>query len=463
MRRRLITPDDFANAVRHGSAAPEAVLCRAAPGDPEFGANGRTVGYTLSTPVVARDNHTIAADAWQTDNYLRNPVFLWCHDDSQLPIGRMVELGTVGDALKGVVEYADRDLNPFADMVYQLVRAGYLNAVSVSWGPIAYRFSTDKSRPGGIDFTKVDLFEVSQVPLPANPDALAEARRAGIDTGPLRQWAERLLDTGDSMLIPRHELETLRRAAKMPAPATSTRSVPEPAAPAVEPVASAPTARNLSAFFKRGLYHVGWLAWILEDLDCLTESVNWEAALEEDGSAVPAMMAEAMQKLGAILIAMTTEEVAELIADPDTPDPDGTEDDAVTRGILHALGRLHQGDIAVLRSVRDVLQAHRRGDRLIVTNATSRSVIARFGRTGRVLSAENERCLRDAHDMMTRGCEMVRSVFEQCDAVVETASAEDQAGDSTASPTGMDNEEEQRAIRARRARALIVAGELFAE
>ncbi len=180
-----------------------------------YAANGRVVRYVLSTPAVGRDQHTVAADAWVLTNYLKNPVFLWAHDDTLPPIGRMVEIGTFSDQLKGNVEYADRDVNPFADTVYRLVRGGYLNAVSASWRPLEWSYARDKDRPGGIDFTKVDLLEVSQVPLPALPAALAEARSRGIDTLPLYHWAERALDLGGGVL-PRTELEELRRSAKMP-------------------------------------------------------------------------------------------------------------------------------------------------------------------------------------------------------------------------------------------------------
>ena len=217
--RPLFPSSQFVAAAQSGGAR-SAIFARESTSRaaPEVGQNGRVVRYVFSTPAVGRDMHTIAADAWQTKNFERNPVFLWAHDDEQPPIGRVVELGSVNGVLKGNVEYADRDLYPFADTIYQLVRAGYINAVSTSWLPIdgGWRFSQDKSRPGGIDFTKVDLLEVSQVPIPAVPGALAEARSRGIDTGPIYEWAEKILDKGGFASVPRSEIEALRRAAKMP-------------------------------------------------------------------------------------------------------------------------------------------------------------------------------------------------------------------------------------------------------
>lgn len=77
----------------------------------------------------------------------------------------------------------------------------------------------------------------------------------------------------------------------------------------------------------RSLYHVGELAYALDQLGWLRDSAGYEAELEGDGSAVPAMIGEAMQQLGAALVAMTAEEVAELLATakPDADDVAGLE------------------------------------------------------------------------------------------------------------------------------------------
>lgn len=194
-----------------------APLFRDAAGIDLSNSSDRLISYILSDPSVGRDNHTIAADAWDLRPFLRNPVFNWAHDTDQPPIGRVVDIGTRGNQLIGTVEYADRDTYPFADTIFRLVKQGYLNAVSTSWIPREWKFSSDRSRPGGVDFSKVELLEVSQVPVPALPTALVTARAQGIDTGPLYEWAERMLDTSSTGIFPRAELETLRRNAKMPA------------------------------------------------------------------------------------------------------------------------------------------------------------------------------------------------------------------------------------------------------
>src|SRR5258708_2486175 len=326
--RRLYTIDEFAKLPDQQRDAESLGVTMASLGTPEFGESGRLVTYTFSTPAVGRDLHTVAPDAWQLDNFQRNPVFLWFHDDSQPPIGRVIDIGDVNGKLKGTVEYADRDLSPFADMIYRMVKARYVNAVSTSWQPIAWKFATEKARAGGVDFTKVDLLEISQVPIPALPSALAEARANGIDTAPMVTWAERLLDTAGMTLVPRAELEILRRASM----SKPTKPIRDPAAAqgAVSRALKTKHDRALSRapktpVFQRGLYDVAQLCYALSQLGYLHDSAEYEAALEEDESPVPAMLGEGLVKIGRGRSAMTQEEGPELLEDQEEGEEGGED------------------------------------------------------------------------------------------------------------------------------------------
>lgn len=124
----------------------------------------------------------------------------------------MVDISEVGGKLRGTVEYADADLSPFANSIFRMAKEGYLNATSVSWLPREWSYSSDRSRPGGIDFSKVELLEVSQVPVPALPSALVTARSAGMDTAPFAAWAARALRSPGVTIDPK-QLEAIRSAA----------------------------------------------------------------------------------------------------------------------------------------------------------------------------------------------------------------------------------------------------------
>ena len=196
-----------------------AILLRAsARGEPLAAASGRSVTFVASDPSVGRDMHTIQPGAWQAANFLRNPVFLWSHRADEPPIGRVTNLYTTARArLMAAVEYAERDAYPFADTIDQLVKQGFLSAVSTGWIPLEWKAARDRSQPGGLDFTLVELLELSQVPVPALPTALAAGRAAGVDITPFAAWAERALDrprpAEGRTAITREDLVMIRNAA----------------------------------------------------------------------------------------------------------------------------------------------------------------------------------------------------------------------------------------------------------
>ena len=76
--------------------------------------------------------------------------------------------------MRGTVEYADADLNPFGDMIYRMVKKGFINATSISWLPLEWKFSTDRTRQGGIDFIKEDLLEIAYLSLGRALDVFSE-------------------------------------------------------------------------------------------------------------------------------------------------------------------------------------------------------------------------------------------------------------------------------------------------
>jgi HK97 family phage prohead protease len=401
--RRLYSIEQFAKLDKPLQRDSEVSIATCSMEDPEFVDGGRVVNYTFSTPAVGRDNHTVAPDAWMLQNYLRNPVFLWAHDDTLPPIGRVIDIGNVNGKLKGSVEYATRELNPFADTIYQLVRAKYLNAVSTSWQPLEWDFSSDRKRPKGIDFEKVDLLEISQVPIPALPEALAEARSRGIDTGPLREWAERMLDTGGMIIVPRAELETLRRAAKM---SKTTRSQPK-----AEDTLKAKHERALRRapkipVFKRGLYDVANLCHMLCQIGYAHESSEYEAALEGDDSEVPEMLGEALVQLGEALKAMAEEEVNELL---EAHDP-GDDDDGDEEELVRSLPAKTRAFIAAAKSPR--ARAWRTGIAL--------------ARAGHELSPTNEDHLESASEHQDRAMKHHKDMGDSHGAAAEhLATAED--------------------------------------
>ena len=170
--------------------APSAVLSDTL----ETATSDRTITFVLSTPEVARDGHTLAASGWDTDAYMRNPVVLFAHDNSSTDtvIGRMDRIWTEGDRLMGQARFMEASLNPLAETVYQMVRQGFLSAVSVGFIPLDGKPAKGRGH-GAFDFTRQELLEVSVVPVGAHPAALVMGRAANFDAQPMLDWARRFV------------------------------------------------------------------------------------------------------------------------------------------------------------------------------------------------------------------------------------------------------------------------------
>ena len=237
---------------------------------PDVDAANNTVDYQFSDESVGRDGHIVKNSAWQLDNFQKNPVFLWAHDDSQPPIGRVTNLRVAGGALRGSVRYAP---TPFAASIYQLVRGKFLNAVSTSWQPLQYDRMADGS--SGLIFTSVDLLEISQVPIPALPTALATARKR-INTRPIYEWAVAAIDRKRFGNIDRPLIEAICRAAR---PVSAGRG-------------------------KRQAIARAWQARVQEQ--------NVDDLLQDDGEVGRALRAERAERLKAGPVARTTPTLAAL-------------------------------------------------------------------------------------------------------------------------------------------------------
>jgi HK97 family phage prohead protease len=267
-------------------------------------------------------------------NYRNNPVVLADHD-STFPIGTAEVLVT--DArVEALITFAPVGAAAKADEYCALAKSGVLRAVSIGFLPVESQPMDPRKPYGAQRYRSWELLELSVVAVPANPSATVIARAA-------------------------------RRGSRM----------------------AKKTAPKLT---RKGLYEVGWLARILADLGYLEDCVEFEEAIEEDGSQVSAQLLAAMAQLGQVLLAMTAEEVAELIGDTGADDAGGADAPGMT---------------AVIESFKSLSVA---------------DVVANF-KAGRVLSAANCAKLKDAIGHHDKGMALIADVL---------ASAE--GGDLSADP-----------------------------
>jgi HK97 family phage prohead protease len=189
---KFVEGEDFHRLARRGEDGGTPVRTERGNAVRQIDERTRTISFVFSDGSVDRMGDTVDPAGWVLDDFLRNPVALWAHDSYSPPIGRARDVRSDGARLLGDVEFIPADTYPFAETVFRLVAGGWLNAVSVGFLPLEYSFvENDPERGWGIDFKRQQLLEISVCPIPANPNALAEARAKGVDTGPLTAWAAR--------------------------------------------------------------------------------------------------------------------------------------------------------------------------------------------------------------------------------------------------------------------------------
>lgn len=143
-----------------------------------FDDNSRTIDFIFSTPVEDRSNDTVVVSGIDTSNFLKNPVFLWAHDKTKPPIGKVKDLKVENNILKGKVEFWRNPTDPaywseydkLSVMLYEQYKKGFLKGVSIAFIPIEKILN---KATGGVIYNKISLTEISAVPVPDNPEALS--------------------------------------------------------------------------------------------------------------------------------------------------------------------------------------------------------------------------------------------------------------------------------------------------
>lgn len=172
--------------------------------------DGIEITMTISTGSIDRDGDTIAADGWKLENYEKNPVVLFAHQSRQPPVARAKQTWLEDGKLKSTALFTPQDMYPFGYMIGQMYKTGFMNASSVGFDPIKWAYVENKNRPWGVDFLEQELLEWSTVPVPANAEALMDAKSKGIDTEPLFDFAVQVLDGCDlGVWLPKKTAETI--------------------------------------------------------------------------------------------------------------------------------------------------------------------------------------------------------------------------------------------------------------
>lgn len=214
--KQLLPRKQWADLARKKELPPETGLLKAGV-KKALDREARTVDFIISTASRDRDFDTINQEGWELTHYRSNPVVLWAHDSrSRPPIANSTREELEDGDLVSTAKFPEANIFAFADLVFELIAGGFLHAASVGFMPDEWDIVDYPDGGWGFRFMRQELLEWSVVPIPANPEALVQARSAGLDTTPLVEWAEQVLDgepEASRVLVPRAELEQLRKDA----------------------------------------------------------------------------------------------------------------------------------------------------------------------------------------------------------------------------------------------------------
>lgn len=143
----------------------------------------RTIEHLISTQTTDRDGECVRSKGAKVDIYLKNnPLVFWNHSERfargmehELPIARCLDLSIDDTSITALTKFAGlAELHPFAERVWRLYSARFLNSWSIGFSTI--KESRQKLQPDQVGRTieAFELLEYSAVGLPSNSSAITQ-------------------------------------------------------------------------------------------------------------------------------------------------------------------------------------------------------------------------------------------------------------------------------------------------
>ena len=137
--------------------------------------------FCASDESVDSYGDVVRADGWELTRYKKNPIVLFQHQNS-VPVGISTRVWQDGKKLMARIKLAAEGTSPFIDTLRKLLEQKIIRAVSVGFLPLEEKYIRDESndRVTGYEFIRQELLEISLVSVPANPNALSQAKSLSI-------------------------------------------------------------------------------------------------------------------------------------------------------------------------------------------------------------------------------------------------------------------------------------------
>ncbi len=140
----------------------------------------------ITTGAVDRDGQIVKPEGIDITNYMRNPVVMYAHDYSALPVAKTLRIRPEGDTLVAQFQFMPKGIYELADAVHGAWDSGFLNATSIGFIP-KHAVDADGNEienasyhAAQITLDQTELLEFSIVPVPANQEALRRALDVGM-------------------------------------------------------------------------------------------------------------------------------------------------------------------------------------------------------------------------------------------------------------------------------------------
>lgn len=179
------------------------------------------IPFKISTEAVDRESDVIALDGWDLGDFDNGAgTVLFSHDASSA-VADPIKTWVGQNALRSLARFPTAEVSEFANMIGRMVADGIIKGASVGFIPLQWAVNEERSKGIGgaaIDFIKQKLIEWSVTPLPANPEALAEAAKSKLyNLKLLYDWAEKHLscDTWD-LVVEREDIAAITKALARP-------------------------------------------------------------------------------------------------------------------------------------------------------------------------------------------------------------------------------------------------------
>lgn len=156
----------------------------------------RRLSAIISTKAVDRDGDIVEPRGINTNNFIKNPIVLWAHNQSLPPIGKVEDVFVSDSGVQADIKFAD---TPFAKEIFSLFEQGCMNCWSI--GFIADRKemehrTDDEGNIVGFHIKKSELLELSAVPVPSNPEALVRSLKS-VSPETIQYFKEAISDRTD--------------------------------------------------------------------------------------------------------------------------------------------------------------------------------------------------------------------------------------------------------------------------